>query len=345
MDIEADAQRLRDELNICEQAVDYFRASSALLKAGVKAGLTLYDIAILCCRNDNLAEVPSMMEKLFSMASELAHAAVENERWHHSAASRAIVEQLTPHHRRMSLLTTGSNSSLSRRMCKSVSTDMLASFHSASSSESIASPPFIAEDAPPEMARSSASDSSSDDPEDCEEWAAGVIADISVDQIVPCRPHRAASIGSDDGSNDSNEQRGFWYVRPGAASPAASDDEGSYAWSPQSTPRSSLHVTDELPDLSLEPKTPTVTFAAMPSGPFIPPATVDIGYSKVMAMKPDMNAMPRSKSYSSLPRGRGASKPTKQQPYENDNYRKYFHKFIDLVIVRETTAALKTTNA
>ena len=95
---------LLEQMNLCEEAVDYFRASSALLKAGVTAGLTLYDIAILCCRNDNLAEEPSMMEKLFDMASELAHRAVESNRWHHTAASRAIVEQLCPHVRRRSSL-------------------------------------------------------------------------------------------------------------------------------------------------------------------------------------------------------------------------------------------------
>ncbi|EEC48598.1 predicted protein, partial [Phaeodactylum tricornutum CCAP 1055/1] len=50
LDIEADARLLRERLSICEDAIDNFRASSLLLKAGVKAGLTLYDIAIMCCR-------------------------------------------------------------------------------------------------------------------------------------------------------------------------------------------------------------------------------------------------------------------------------------------------------
>ena len=99
LDIEKDAEILRSRLGICQEAIDYFRASTVLLKAGVEAGLTLYEIAILCCRNDNLAEIPSMMEKLFSMASDLAHKAVENERWHHAAASLAIEEKLTPSRR------------------------------------------------------------------------------------------------------------------------------------------------------------------------------------------------------------------------------------------------------
>lgn len=62
--------------------------------AGVRAGLTLYDIACSNCRNDDLGELPSGLERLFSMASELAFSAVENGRWHHSAASRAIIDHL-----------------------------------------------------------------------------------------------------------------------------------------------------------------------------------------------------------------------------------------------------------
>ena len=360
LDIEADAQRLQDELNICQEAIDYFRASNALLKAGVKAGLTLYDIAILCCRNDNLAEVPSMMEKLFSMASELAHAAVENERWHHSAASRAIVEQLTPHQRRFSVLTTESNSSASRPLLKSASSAGIASLPSNSSSGSLGVPPFVLEeegDVLPGMAQSAASDSSSEneghvDVEDCGEWAANVIADVSVDQIVPVRPHRSASNASDEGSKDS-EQRGFWCVNPGSYPPSIASDDGSYTWSPQSTPRGSMHETEDLPELSLDAvclKTPTVSFT-MPTGPFIPPATVDIGSTKnkglssLMFAKPDTSSgMPRSKSYSSLPRGKAMQQSAPDKPEAYGNYRKYFHNFIDLVIVRETTAALRTTS-
>jgi hypothetical protein len=53
LDIEKDIQMLRDRLDIPNVALDYFRASSQLLQKGVQAGLTLYDIAILCCRNDD----------------------------------------------------------------------------------------------------------------------------------------------------------------------------------------------------------------------------------------------------------------------------------------------------
>merc|ERR1719330_2216960 len=51
LDIEADVKMLRERLRLPLKALDYFRASSKILQEGVKAGLTLYDIAIICCRN------------------------------------------------------------------------------------------------------------------------------------------------------------------------------------------------------------------------------------------------------------------------------------------------------
>ena len=72
MNIEKDARLLKERLNICTEAIDYFCASCSILKAGVQAGLTLYEIAVMCCRNDNLGELPSKLEMLFSMAAELA---------------------------------------------------------------------------------------------------------------------------------------------------------------------------------------------------------------------------------------------------------------------------------
>ena len=53
LDIEKDAMMLKERLDLPKGALDYFRASSKILIQGVKAGLTLYEIAILCCRNDD----------------------------------------------------------------------------------------------------------------------------------------------------------------------------------------------------------------------------------------------------------------------------------------------------
>lgn len=94
LDVDADVCMLRERLNLPSEAIDYFRASSRLLQAGVRAGLTLYEIAVVCCRNDDAGEVFSKLEVLTSMATELSTSAIANGRWHHSAASRALADQL-----------------------------------------------------------------------------------------------------------------------------------------------------------------------------------------------------------------------------------------------------------
>jgi len=357
LDIEADAQILRDKLNICQEAIDYFRASSSLLKAGVKAGLRLYDIAILCCRNDNLAEIPSMMENLFSMASELALAAVENERWHHTAASLAIEEKLTPE--RSTLTAFKASFSTGHRMRKSSSAAVFLALESNDSFMGDTSSLNGRES--PGMAQSSASDSSSEagdagDKEECEEWAEGIIADVAADKhidVLPSRPNRSGSVASDDGSTDSGSRKGFWHVRPGSSPPFPPSDDGSISWSPQSSPRPSMAISEQLPTLVSLPsaKSHRVSFSNMPSGPFIPPSTVNIRTLPEDSVLPKFirqeSGLTRSVSYSSMPRAgytRQESVTFKSRPpnpYSEtyENYRKYFHKFIDLVIVRETTTA------
>jgi len=70
------------------------------LKAGVRAGLTLYDICSeIMCRNDPSGEIPSKFETLTTMASELAMSAVHNGKFQHATASLALEEQLTTRHR------------------------------------------------------------------------------------------------------------------------------------------------------------------------------------------------------------------------------------------------------
>lgn len=378
LDIEADARMLRERLNICEEAVDYFRASSALLKAGVAAGLTLYDIAVLCCRNDNLAEEPSMMEKLFDMASELAHRAVESNRWHHTAASRALVEQLCPQRRRSSMLSLDSRRSFHR----SVSNAEICSNSSPQGSDRSL---LLEADDSPGMAQSSGSDSSSnngdaaDETEECEEWAASLIADLTEhQQLTPIKsPMRSESVSSDDCSNDSDRSspKGFWRTAPGSVkAPNLEDDEDSIDWSPGSSPPDSVdmfYMMDDPPKLVDGPpagkenkpglKTPTVTFAAL-TETFSHATTIDDSNNDDADYKTpptldergrfassDSGGMTRSKSYTALSATPGRAKKREASSLraypsvlsqDYDNYRKYFQKFIDLVIVRETTAAL-----
>lgn len=345
---------LRDRLNICEEAVDYFRASSALLKAGVAAGLTLYEIAIMCCRNDDLAEVPSMMEKLFGMASDLAHVAVENERWHHTAASRALEEQLT---------------SSPLHIFTSVGKNRKAAIRKSFSSVELRSSPaedsdifFDHIDESPGLVQSCASDSSSeideddviDDNEDCEKWAEKIIADVSMEQVdAMSRSRRSNSVSSnssDDESSTSSVVKGFWRVHPGQVQ-SQPVDEDLNVWAPEISSRNSpLSESFEiLADSEQdERKTPKVSFMDPREHHMQPPATVSVSEFKIAPpLKQEGSGMVRSKSYAGLSeRNRPAQSSYKRhsaffshRPNE-DAYKKYFHKFIELVITRETTAAL-----
>jgi len=67
--IEDDVRMLHDRLRLLTKALNYFRASSKLLQEGMRKGLTLYDISILCCRNDNTCErmIPIYFQ-LFNLA-------------------------------------------------------------------------------------------------------------------------------------------------------------------------------------------------------------------------------------------------------------------------------------
>mmetsp|Transcript_15668 Transcript_15668/g.28416 ORF Transcript_15668/g.28416 Transcript_15668/m.28416 type:complete len:892 (+) Transcript_15668:604-3279(+) len=100
LDIEADVRMLQERLNMQNDVLDYFRSSCRILQAGVRAGLTLYDICSkILCRDDPSGEIPSKLETLTTMASELAMSAVHNGRFHHATASLALQEQLATRRR------------------------------------------------------------------------------------------------------------------------------------------------------------------------------------------------------------------------------------------------------
>mmetsp|Transcript_16787 Transcript_16787/g.48223 ORF Transcript_16787/g.48223 Transcript_16787/m.48223 type:complete len:943 (+) Transcript_16787:682-3510(+) len=233
LDIEADVRMLRERLHLKGEAIDYFRASSRLLQAGVKAGLSLYDIAVLCCRNDDAGEVPSKLEGLTAMASELAASAIANGRWHHSAAAASLVEQLASANKAAPLASSPSTPFSSgadsnkpspktlQFMFKSASSANFSSFMGDKKKKDGASPRLKSKslddavqeepEAAPPAVQSSGSDSSSDveleheDEEECEEWAAAVIADVSIcdkDASSLLRlKQRSTSIGSESDSS------------------------------------------------------------------------------------------------------------------------------------------------
>jgi len=359
LDIEAEARLLKEQLNIPAKAIDYFRASSKLLQAGVRAGLSLYDIAIMCCRNDNAGEIPSKLEVLTDMAYELANA-TQNTRYHHSAASNALAEQLSPGGG--SLLTRPHSRGVSSsRILKSQSSVQLSSFCELDANQGEA----------PTMTQSSASDSSSDvgdalsQKEECEEWAAAVIADVSLTASLEktSRHHSVeesieeSSHVSDGDSEDSSEV-GFWYIRPGSEE----DDEEDFSWSPHISPKASIHSTSTIRFKNLEniaPSAPIETNRKSPMSSFVdgsfllPPSSVSIfkressdsSEEKVVSFPTLRKAgsLIRSASYSAFSEHSGSITENLQNQTsfaeDTDQFREYFAKFVDLVIVRETTAA------
>eukprot|EP00980_Cylindrotheca_fusiformis_P008877 scaffold1900_cov123-Cylindrotheca_fusiformis.AAC.3 len=376
LDIEGDAQLLQERLNIGRDAIDYFCASSSILKAGIKAGLTLYDIAVMCCRNDNLGEIPSKLEALFSMAADLADSAIENGRWDHSAASRALADQLAPN--AGSLL----NSSPSAiRMRKSVSAVDVSQYAKDLAEFEVP----LKQEPLPGMIQSSASDSSSDtgelELEACEEWAADVIADVSMEKsfsLMDKRKGRSFSIES-DGSNDSSNSKGFWHTHPD------NDDTSVASWESltdledqielPSTPdrcerrmscaMSSYNPIDKVVDPSQKstdaPLTkmrspPKVKFdATVKEKDTVPDAKFKHSNSDVGAValqkRSDCGGLKRSQSYSGLSSVSQKSQlnsdvpPSKAFSHEHEEQRReYFLSFVALVITRETIAAARLAN-
>lgn len=370
LDIEGDARLLQERLNIGREAIDYFCASSSILKAGIDAGLTLYDIAVMCCRNDNLGELPSKLEALFSMAADLAESAIENGRWHHSAASRALAEQLAPN--AGSLLNSSPSTHRIRKSASALSMSQYAldGFRIHSKQEPM-----------PGMIQSSASDSSSDtgevEREDCEEWAAEVIADVSLEKsfsLMKNRKGRSSSIES-DGSNDSSSTNGFWHTHP-------DNDETSWAsWESAedldyqveiaATPDKSERrmsctmnynpfdkIVDPLPDSSgdrfAKMRSPTkVKFDATAtkmdttSDARFKHSNSDVGESITFMKRNDSGGLKRSQSYSGLsslsqkkiPLNEDVPASKASRHEHEDQHREYFLSFVDLVIVRETKAS------
>jgi hypothetical protein len=392
LDIEKDAKMLSDQLNICSEALAYFYASSSILKAGTKAGLSLYEIAVMCCRNDNLGEVPSKLEVLFGMAGDLAKSAIRNDRWGLAVASRAIQDQLSPHGG--SLLTPNSKSGFGRKAASAFDLAALARPKETNSTQPI-----------PGMTQSAGSDSSSysDDAEneDCEEWAAEIINAVSLDTSsrFMSKP-RSHSVESDT----SSEEGGFWHTSPNSQedswngsvdgdSESNGEDEESIAWSPATSPSNDtlglsfmgesrvkvntnpleasrilcgdIRRTSNLQEIcatkalqtQVTPRKPTrVSFANTDNINF----DLDVedenhrrfrdnddshGNEKgfEIAVPRPVATMGRSRSYSALSSSALSENQTNHEKtavsFTEDQYREYYLKFVDLVIVREITAA------
>jgi hypothetical protein len=262
LDVEADARLLRERLGFKNDVLDFFRASCYALKSGVRAGLTLYEIASeILCRNDPSGEIPSKLENLTTMATELAMSAVHNGRFHHSTASHAIQEQLATN----AFSTTQPpfmQFTKSRPVVRSISSSLFSRAASSLGGESAFTDELSFKTPPPAMAHSSLSDNSSNDgystasaPEEyeAEDWAAAVlaVADTSINADVARVRSTSESSDSDD-SKLSKSPVGFWYVRPGSSkiehesSDADGDEFKSWSFSERDDPNPSIVTNTRL---------------------------------------------------------------------------------------------------
>ncbi|KAL7522280.1 hypothetical protein ACHAWX_006971 [Stephanocyclus meneghinianus] len=413
LDVEADARLLKERLGFKNDVLDYFRASCHVLKSGVKAGLSLYEIASeILCRNDASGEIPSKLENLTSMAMELAMSAVHNGRFHHSTASLALQEQLTSPY---SFNGQQPKQSLtpfikSRPVVRSVSSSIFSRTASSLGGESAFTDELSLQTPPPPMAHSSLSDNSSNDgystasaPEEyeAEDWAAAVLAVADESMNADFARDRATSESSDSTENSklSKSPVGFWYVRPGSSTvqhessdaedeefiswtfsetfdgPPASADQGDNRRPSHIIANSRLSMTrlsscSNLSKILQDEETGFVGFSlddhesrsnkedTVPDWPLTsdrPPSSSSNFSSSVAACTPSYpqnKAFVRSMSYSAFS---SASNHTSDEPIlrkdlnshmavrnslssnqEEELFRTYFLKFVDLLIVRET---------
>ena len=326
------------------------------------------------------------------MASDIANSAVDNGRWHHAAASRALEQQLSPNNVHLNSThslkeNTGRRSSCSSSIVKSASSVNFSSFTSVcsesdenglNSSSSLESNDYPSTKPPTPMAQSSGSDSSSDgleekdqDEDECEKWAADFIAgtldSVTTALSVPNVSRRQRSISfaesdsSDDSSNsdDSSELSkspvGFWFVPPSASKCRSALYEET-VWSPEVSPNTSQRNLNCVDDFALnrERKVKFDTKSSIEKNGMHHEVNPNKDHAKNQ-ISPEINnrgidvAMPllmkRSLSYSAFSFKRindgllSASKATRGSSIDSatSEYEKYYQKFINLLIDRETT--------
>mmetsp|Transcript_20707 Transcript_20707/g.38673 ORF Transcript_20707/g.38673 Transcript_20707/m.38673 type:complete len:795 (-) Transcript_20707:147-2531(-) len=164
IDVDKDVEMLKDRLSIDDAACDVYRASCNLLISGVKKNLTLYEIATLACRTDDLGEQPSVLEKILFNAADLSVHAVENDRFSHRVASEAIINKLSKTNAADPNRPNSLNLNLNLNLTSPSALSSLSSSHSLNLQTNSSSPSLKAQ--PSMLSTSSDSDSAGDDLED-----------------------------------------------------------------------------------------------------------------------------------------------------------------------------------
>lgn len=362
LDIDADVRMLQERFHLPATVLDYFRISSKLLQEGVREGLTLYDIATLCCRNDNKGEVPSQLEILMATATDVASSAVHNDQWHHAAASRALARQLIPANEDRKVAhqkSVHTSFGYSNNTLKAASSVDLSSF----SADSIRTP------LPPPMRSSWSDDDCSSDTEngsgaenECDEWAALIATKLDSLAVSPLtrKRQRAISIISEDCDDSDDSSTGtdnlssngrFWCVAPGLSERQNSD----VSWSSSSSPAAILDSVAVYP----EPQVPIKTRLSVQfdvGTQFVPPQSdgreelknkesFELSSTINIVCEAPLPLLKKSQSYSgmsckkrtvnAISTGNSTFRRARSTPPEA--YRVYLLKFINLLVTREVT--------
>lgn len=349
------------------------------------------------------------------MAAEIANSAVDNGRWHHTAASRALEQQLSPentsimskasYHHTMSTTRNFKNSESIFKSISSTNFCSLVNYPSTAEtvdSDDLSSNPYPSKRTDDKvlepMAQSSGSESSTDsaaedEREECEKWAADFIADTLFSPLPPPMansPHRQRSISfagsvssdssddsrqSDDSSELSRSPVGFWFVPPSASKPRPPSDDDDTVWSPQVSPSASAQniqlprnrdrkVTFDtsgipLADLSMDSISNTSGEVTNSLSTTTNQSRHSHNHEMILGNEHhrDENlpnliqpyGMKRSLSYSAFSFKRISDNNSTESKAGNPNsivigsneYGKYFEKFINLLIDRETTPLAK----
>jgi len=318
--VERDAQLLQERLRIPSEALDIFRASTKLLQAGVRAGLTLYEIALMCCRHDDAGDIPSKLEVMVKTARDLSNSSVLNGKFHHSDASSALVDQL---HSNLKLSTHMSAVSL-------LSLERSSDFPSYGTSSKVATQPVLEQSSCSDFSYSVGEDVV--DEEECEEWAKLILADVSIEEkthVPPEKTRLSLPVQSGNGSESlGSSPAGFWHHHPVDSSVPKSNvhwdtppsSPSKFFSASQATTKFDNRVTTGGTDFSRSGwKTDGITIPSKPKG-----ITRSQSYSAFSLHTVRQNHLKSDK----LSMSRTA---------ENDQFRVYFSKFVDLLIVRETS--------
>lgn len=327
----------------------------------MKAGLTLHAIAYLCARHDDAGEVNSRLEVLVSMAREIAAVAVENGRWDHVVASRALADQLSP--LPISSFTKKSPS----KMVKSTSMFVMDNIGLDGENEDdlFEGTQFSI---PPSANSSSGSDSSEEvieeenetGDEECGFWAASIIDDVKKSVNVRAsyqRRQRANSICSSNSNESasgsaslSSSPKGFWLKRPD--SPDEDAPPKTVSWSPSTSPASNylLHHVNAIKNPSFNE---VVSPKQAPPSKFESCNATDrcitpMGNSIVAKMSLSKTGMTRCQSFSAFSSSSSSLSSnvlerlklsTEDEGRKGSQYQDYFNKFVDLLVERETLTA------